>query len=122
MKLTLEILNERLKAMNKALELQRPEYERRLDDLNHENERIKTVQKDSIPREVFDRTVASMNDKYESRVNETNNRFDRIVDDLRKDIKDLSDYKKQQEGKSKLTQYIPWLIAFAALLYDIFKK
>jgi hypothetical protein len=45
------------------LALQAKEYERRLQDLNHENERILIVLERSIPREVFDRTVEGMNAK-----------------------------------------------------------
>jgi hypothetical protein len=38
----------------KALELQAKEYERRLADLNNENQRITSVLDQSIPREVFE--------------------------------------------------------------------
>jgi hypothetical protein len=46
---------------DKQLVVQAAEYERRLQGLNHENERIMEILKQSIPREVFDREKESMN-------------------------------------------------------------
>jgi hypothetical protein len=48
---------------DQQLILQAKEYERRLLDLNHENDRIKEVQKLSVLREVFDRETGNINAK-----------------------------------------------------------
>ena len=45
---------ERWVNMDKALALQAKEYERRLDNLNHEAERIKSFQSLSVSRELYD--------------------------------------------------------------------
>ena len=55
---------ERSAAAKEALALQAKEYERRLDALNHEHERIAANQASSIPREVFDRVIG----QHESRM------------------------------------------------------
>lgn len=86
--------------MKKALKLQRPEYERRLEGLNHENDRIKEVQKDSIPREVFDRTIVNIMERIEI----------------------LTTWKTKQEGRNQLIQWVPWLIAAVAIIANWFKK
>ena len=49
-----EITNIRLEAVAKALEIQAAEYLRRLDDLNHENERVETAQNKSVSRDIYD--------------------------------------------------------------------
>jgi hypothetical protein len=95
-----DILDERIKSMSKALELQAKEYERRLDVLNHENERISEILKQSIPREVFDRFCESV--------------LVRIGATEAAQIK--------AEGRHQLTQYVPWIIAAAAIVFDYFKK
>jgi len=51
MEKSLDILWEKVQGMQKALDLQAIEYERRLRDLNGEAGRIKEVLKESIPRE-----------------------------------------------------------------------
>jgi hypothetical protein len=117
-----ELYDERFKMKDENLVLQAREYERRLEALNGEGDRIKEVLKDSVPREVFDRTINSMNDKHAATINEMNGRFAALFSDLRKDIKDLADFKTKQEGKSQLTQFIPWIISAAALAYAILKK
>ena len=40
-------------ALEKALELQAREYMRRLDDLNHEAERLRIMQTTYLPREIY---------------------------------------------------------------------
>ena len=44
----------KLEASDKALQLQEREYARRLDDLNHEAERLRNMQVSYLPREVYD--------------------------------------------------------------------
>ena len=100
MKLTPEILYEKIHSIKKAIKLQATEYERRLEGLNHENDRIKEVQKDSIPREVFDRTINNIMDRMEV----------------------LTVWKTKQEGRNQLIQWVPWLIAAIAIIANWFKK
>src|ERR1700691_3378346 len=65
-KITLyDLLEERLHSMDEARKLQEVEYERRLQTLNHENERIVEILKQSVPREVFDRVTDSMNGRIQ---------------------------------------------------------
>ena len=47
------LLDEREKASVRALQLQAEEYHRRLDALNHENERILNVQNSCVPSDVY---------------------------------------------------------------------
>lgn len=99
-KVTIYVLIERIDAMKEALELQAKEYERRLDLLNGEARKLHDMQQSYIPREVFDRMVTSLESK----------------------IQINTDYKKEQDGKTKLTQWVPWIIAALALVYSYFKK
>lgn len=47
-------VDEREKHNRRQLRLQHEEYKRRLDDLNHEAERIALIQESYVPRETFD--------------------------------------------------------------------
>ena len=94
------IIRENNKAHQRALKLQTKEYKRRLKVLNGEGDRIKEILKESVPREVFDRSNSSLSDKVQLNTN----------------------YNNAQEGKNQLTKWIPWVIAAAALIYTIYKK
>jgi cell fate (sporulation/competence/biofilm development) regulator YmcA (YheA/YmcA/DUF963 family) len=111
MKKSLDILWERIKQESKQRIIQAKEYERRLEDLNGEAGRIKEVQKDSIPREVFDRTINSMSEKGDDRMKE-------ILDK----IEILTAWKTKQEGRNQLIQWVPWVIAIVAIIANYFKK
>jgi hypothetical protein len=95
-----DLLEQMILSRDKELELQATEYERRLQSLNGEAGRIRDILKESIPREVFDREMNSINDKIEI----------------------ITRFKNAQEGRSELTRYIPWLIAIGAALLAYFKK
>jgi hypothetical protein len=95
-----DLLEERLTGRDKALELQAKEYERRLDALNGEAGKLHNMQEQYISREVFERTVTSLQDK----------------------IYILTTYKNAQEGKSDLTKYIPYIIAIGAIIFAYIKK
>ena len=95
-----DLLDERLNSTQKALKLQAKEYERRLEVLNHENERIAEILKQSIPREIFDRSLESMNAK----------------------IQINTDYMNAEKGRMRLERFIPWAIAVAALVISYLKK
>lgn len=95
-----DLLEEMIFSRDRELQLQAKEYERRLNVLNGEGERIKEILKESIPREVFDRTVSALITRIEA----------------------IEIYKTKQEGKSQLLQYIPWIIAAIAIAFDYLKK
>ena len=72
------IIETRLTAMDKALELQHKEYERRLDFLNGEAERLRQMQSTYLPREVSDK----------------------VLEGILQRIRDLETYRDTQIGKS----------------------
>lgn len=94
-----KFFTEKFKSRDNQLKLQAKEYERRLEALNHEAEQLKNMQATYTSREVFDR----------------------VVDELRKDIKLLNDWKTKQEGRAQLMQYIPWALT-AISIYLIYSK
>ena len=95
-----DLLEEMILSRDRELRLQATEYERRLGVLNGEGDRIKEILKESIPREVFDRTVDSMRTR----------------------IAAIEAAQIKTEGRHQLTQYVPWIIAAAAIAVDYFKK
>lgn len=107
----LDWIREKFKGLKVALKLQAKEYERRLTALNGEADRLHKMQEQYIPREVFDRTVESMNQK-----------FDRVVDELKEKIDVLTLWKTKQEGKSQLIQYIPWILTAISIIILYTKK
>ena len=60
------ILKEKIKSAEKSLEIQAKEYERRLEILNHEAERLKSMQATYIRREMYDREHKYLEDKITS--------------------------------------------------------
>lgn len=91
---------EKFKALQKALKLQAKEYERRLEDLNGEAGRLKQMKAELTSREAFDAAMMEVSKKL--------------------DI--LNDWKIKQEGKSQLTQYIPWILAIISMVIMYSKK
>jgi len=87
-KIDIAILTERVKQHEKQRKIQAKEYARRLKDLNGEAGRLRAMQTEYIPREVFDRTINEVNGKIDVNTN----------------------YIKGQEGKSVLSKNIPWVI------------
>ena len=99
--LTTALLAERLAAeralreqavayIDKALQLQASEYERRLDDLNHAHAQAVEAQAKTVPREMFDQYVketaareqaliAAQSDKSATQVEAINARVDELV-------------------------------------------
>jgi hypothetical protein len=94
------VLTERIRRMEQARKIQAKEYKRRLNDLNGEAKRIRDIQTEYVPREVFDRMINAMNDK----------------------IQIITDYKNADEGKNQLTKYIPWIITIIFGVLAYFKK
>ena len=95
-----DLLEEMIRNIRENIVHQEKENERRLGVLNGEGDRIKEILKESIPREVFDRTV----------------------DTLRTRIAAIEAAQIKTEGRHQLTQYVPWIIAAAAIAVDYFKK
>jgi hypothetical protein len=91
---------EKFKALEKALKLQAGKYEDKLNDLNGEAGRLKQMKAELTPREVFENAMSEIGKKL--------------------DI--LNDWKIKQEGKSQLTQYIPWLLAAISIVLMYTKK
>lgn len=60
-----DLLEEMIHSRDRELILQAKEYERRLEQLNNDNARIQEILKLSIPREVFDREMSSLNAKIQ---------------------------------------------------------
>ncbi len=56
-----DLIEEMIRGRDERLKIQAAEYERRLEGLNHENERIMEILKQSIPREIFDREMSAIN-------------------------------------------------------------
>jgi len=100
-----EHLKEQLTWMDRALQLQAKEYERRLEALNGEAGRLREMQNTYIPREVFDRSMQQQNEK-----------FDRVVSDLKEKIEVLNAANLKQQGFRQLGTFIPWIISIAAII------
>ena len=58
----LAVLEERLRGMDRALELQAKEYDRRLHELNHAHEQAVEVQHTYVTEEIHDRDLKAMRD------------------------------------------------------------
>jgi len=97
--------------MEKALKLQAKEYERRLEDLNGEAGRIKDVQKESIPREVFDRMIDSLNEKFERKIT--------ILNDWK--LKQESKLDTKEESKVDFKSYIALIVSIISLIFMYLK-
>jgi hypothetical protein len=95
-----DLLAERMKGDRRALKLQAQEYKRRLKVLNGEGDRIKEILKESIPREIFDRTISGLEGK----------------------IQILTDWKNAELGRAQWKQWIPYAIAISAIIFAYIKK
>jgi hypothetical protein len=97
-----DLLQEMIRGRDERLKIQATEYERRLEGLNHENERIIEILKQSIPREVFDREINGIKDRTSK----------------------LEVASIKQEGRHQLVQYIPWILTALSLIlmYLTYKK
>lgn len=90
----------KFEAMEKALQLQAKEYERRLSDLNGEAGRLRDMQATYVPREVFDT----------------------VVKDLEKRIEILTAVNLKGEGVKGLAAIIPWIISIIGLFLMYYLK
>ena len=103
----------RFDTVEKEKILQAREYERRLNDLNHENARVLAQQDKSVSVEKFEGVVSQIYSK---------------IDDIKKDILPLSDFKQNTEGRGTgmkdIMDIIKLLIIIAGffLAYFVIKK
>jgi len=98
-----EYFNNKLKALSRALKLQAKEYKRRLKDLNGEAKRLRDIQEQYIPREVFDR----------------------VIGDLQEKVIKMQLWISNQEGKaarSQLIAIISVIVSIIAIGLSFFKK
>jgi hypothetical protein len=95
-----DLLREMIRGRDERLKIQAAEYERRLEGLNHENERIMEVLKQSMPREVFEKEIQGINAR----------------------IQINTDYMNAEKGRMRLERFVPWVIAALALAISYFKK
>ena len=101
----LKRIEERLTWMDKALQLQAKEYERRLNDLNGEAGRLREMQQTYIPREIFDRSLQQQNEKFE-----------RVISDLKERIEILTAVNLKNEGIKSISAIIPWAISIGGMI------
>jgi prefoldin subunit 5 len=97
-----DLLEEQITSIRRELALkdaelikQATEYERRLEGLNGEAGRLRSMQQEYIPREIFDRTL----------------------DSLRTRIASIEAALIKAEGRHQLLQYIPWLLTVISLIF-----
>lgn len=91
------VVRERFRGLERALKLQAREYERRLETLNHEGDRIKENQEKSVSADKFDGAMHNMNGKFDA---------------LQKEINELKEFRNLYQGRSTWTEkYIPWGIS-----------
>jgi DNA anti-recombination protein RmuC len=144
----------RMEEKEEQLIIQAKEYERRLEALNGEAGRLREMQQTYLQKETYEtniqtqnekndravgqvterleRSVTVINDRRETLVAQYNDRLSSMEKDLRKDLKELMDWKTAEFGKDKgkdsLTKYLPWMvtsiIAIIALIlmYLMYKK
>ena len=60
------VLHEQIKSSDKSLLIQAKEYERRLESLNHEAERLRVMQATYLPREVYETHHKELKNKIEA--------------------------------------------------------
>lgn len=89
-----KVVKEKFCALEKALQLQATEYKRRLKELNGEAGRLRSMQTNYIPREVFEKEVEI----------------------LKRDIEILTASKLKSEGKGQWIQIVPWVLTIISLI------
>lgn len=89
-----KVVREKFCGLEKALQLQATEYKRRLKELNGEAGRLRSMQTNYIPREVFEKEVEI----------------------LKRDIEILTASKLKAEGKGQWIQIVPWVLTIISLI------
>jgi len=109
LKWIMKYFEEKFSQRDENRELQAKEYERRLNGLNHENERIVTAQEKSVSAERFEGIVGQIYQK-----------LDNTALELRKDIVDLKEFKQKQEGKGQGGKDIMDIIKLVIIIAGFF--
>lgn len=86
--------------IDKALQLQAAEYERRLSALNGEAERLRNMQAMYVPRETFDT----------------------VIREFEKKIEILTAVNLKGEGRASWVNAIPWIISIVGLFLMYYLK
>jgi hypothetical protein len=108
--LTVALLAERLaseralreahqKAVDKALEIQAKEYERRLEALNGEAGRLAKVLADSVPREVFTNYAKDAAEREQALVSSQTDRFNVAIEAINARVDELQNWRSGLEGR-----------------------
>jgi hypothetical protein len=110
-------VEEKFKSNERALKLQAKENKRRLNVLNGEGDRIKEILKESIPREVFDRTMEQKDEKFDRAINQLKATSEERYRILTEANKVTSEYQIKQQGSLVVLQRI--LSAALAVLVGV---
>ena len=94
------------------------------DALNGEASRLKGMQETYLLKSTYETNISTQNDKFERALNQLNERFEATIREVRKDIKDVTDWKTTEFGRDKgkdvYTKFIQWgvttLIAILVLV------
>lgn len=112
-----KLFEEKFCQRDENLKMQAKEYERRLNELNNENGRVKMAQERSVSA-----------DKFEGAISQLHSRLDQTTNEFRKELLSLSDFKQKQEGRGQggkdLMDIIKLIIIVAGffIAYFVIKK
>lgn len=90
-----KVVRERFCGLERALQLQATEYKRRLKELNGEAGRLRTMQANYIPREVYEKDM----------------------ENIKKDVEALTAARLKSEGKGQWIQIVPWALTIISLIF-----
>jgi len=82
--------------------------------LNGEAGRLKGMQETYLLKVTYDTNIITQNDKFERALSQLSDKFEATIREVRKDIKDVTDWKTAEfgrdRGKDAFTKYVPWAI------------
>lgn len=132
MEKSLDILWEKVQAMQKALDLQAVEYERRLTALNGEAGRLRGMQETYLLKDTYEVNNQTQNEKFDRALGAMDQKFEAAIREVKKDIKDNSDWRTSQsgidKGKTDIAKQLPWIISAVisiialVFMYLMYKK
>lgn len=85
--------------VQRALELQAQEYERRLADLNHAHQQAVEAQARTVPRELFDQYVKETDARERALVNAQSDRFNVAIEAINARVDELQNWRSGLEGR-----------------------
>lgn len=104
LKTEIKHLHKVMELNEKALKLQSREYERRLEALNGEAERLRKMQSTYVPREVYEA------------------KYDELVANIEKNRTQLATMTGKTMGIKDFRDWIPWIITLVMFLIYLWKK